>query len=86
MPSRPTPIAASTQDPCVTRDPQRPSGEARTDASQPNTPWGPWIADDLMGPDPIEVDRHNFDLAYKIFTYGIGLVALGGVVFAVVVR
>ena len=37
-------------------------------------------------PDPIEVDQHNFDLAYKIFTYGIGLVALGVVVFAVVVR
>ena len=37
-------------------------------------------------PDPIEVDQHNFDLAYRIFTYGIGLVALGGAVFAVVVR
>ena len=34
----------------------------------------------------IEVDQHYFELAYRIFTYGIGLVALGGVVFAVVVR
>ena len=84
--TRPTQVAASTLTPGVERDPQRPSGEARTDASQPNTPWGPWIADDLIGPDPIEVDQHNFKLAYKIFTYGIGLVALGVVVFAVVVR
>ena len=37
-------------------------------------------------PDPIEVDQHNFDLAYRIFTYGIGLVALGLVGLVVFVR
>ena len=37
-------------------------------------------------PNPIEVDQHSFDLAYRIFTYGIGLVALVVVVFAAVVR
>ena len=34
----------------------------------------------------IEVDRYNVDLAYRIFTYGIGLVGIVLIVFAVVVR